>query len=87
MSDIAKTFSMALDRWYKFVLAIGLFLGAAALTLEVKVLGNSQALRLSAALICLGLCAWKGDKTANEIIPPTLYNGMIHVSYPVWRWD
>jgi hypothetical protein len=89
MNELAKTLSLALDRWYKLFIGIGLLLGAAALTMErVQVLGNVQALRLSAALLCFGLCAWKGDKIATEFIPPNIYTGgAAKLSYPVWKWD
>lgn len=73
MNELLK--NLALDKWYKLVLALGVALLLIGLTQETKWLLNKHVILLAGTLIVFGLAEWKCDVAHSFIKPPNAYTG------------
>lgn len=73
MSEVLK--NLALDRWYKICIYVGVVLFMAALLHPVQWLTNEQVGLLGATAFFIGLGEWNNEKTAVAIKQANAYTG------------
>lgn len=84
MGDFFK--ELKLDAWYKVLMVVGAVLFVVALTVDVKVMTNSQLALLSGGFFFIGLGIWKGIMTEVGVLPPNVYRGGAwKVEHEFWR--
>jgi len=73
MPEILK--GLALDRWFKVLIWLGVALMVLGLIGDTKALTNKQAFTLGAGLFLVGLGEWKSVVHKSAIKPPNAYTG------------
>lgn len=73
VGDLLK--NLALDRWYKLLIFVGIILLIVSLTIEVKALNNESVLYLSLGFLFIGVGEWKNEKIEVELKSPNAYTG------------
>lgn len=74
--------NLALDFWYKVVLAVGVVVFLLSLTFELKGVSNSIALLISLGASFIGLGEWVNHPKSTSIVPPNdTYPGYMQIEH------
>jgi hypothetical protein len=67
--------SLAIDTWYKVLIALGAVVLVLSLFTEVKGIKNTHVQLISTGVLLIGLGEWKNHKFESWIKPPNAYTG------------
>lgn len=87
LGDLLK--GLALDRWYKVLVAVGGVVLAVSFFVPVQGITNRELQLLAGGVFLFGLGEWKNRKKQTRIQPPNVYLGgtALKLTREVWSPD